>query len=118
METIHMILFHPVPEHGKDLPRKLFSCKVHLRDTLDPGGACMKTADMVKSCLEIYSACNGAALRDLHTMAIGLLAGNSCRVRVSARRNTESEKVCELIDELLGLPEFQALEPPEKDIIS
>ena len=42
-------------------------------------------------------------------MAIGLLAGNSCRVRVSARRNTESEKVCELIDELLGLPEFQVL---------
>ena len=30
-------------------------------------------------------------------------------MRVSARRNTESEKVCELIDELLGLPEFQAL---------
>ena len=25
------------------------------------GGACMKTAGMVKSCLEIYSACNGAA---------------------------------------------------------
>ena len=24
-------------------------------------GACMKTAGMVKSCLEIYSACNGAA---------------------------------------------------------
>ena len=45
----------------------------------------------------------------VYTMAIGLLAGNSCRVRVSARRNTESEKVCELIDELLGLPEFQAL---------
>ena len=42
-------------------------------------------------------------------MEIGLLAGNSCRVRVSARRNTESEKVCELIDELLGLPEFQVL---------
>ena len=45
----------------------------------------------------------------VYTMAIGLLAGNSCRVRVSARRNTESEKVCELIDELLGLPEFQVL---------
>ena len=45
----------------------------------------------------------------VYTMAIGFLAGNSCRVRVSARRNTESEKVCELIDELLGLPEFQAL---------
>lgn len=25
------------------------------------GGACMKTDGMVKSCLEIYSACNGAA---------------------------------------------------------
>ena len=25
------------------------------------GGACMMTAGMVKSCLEIYSACNGAA---------------------------------------------------------
>ena len=45
----------------------------------------------------------------VYTMAIGLLAGNSCRVRVSARRNTESEKVCELINELLGLPEFQVL---------
>ena len=34
----------------------------------------------------------------VYTMAIGLLAGNSCRVRVSARGNTESEKVCELMD--------------------
>ena len=45
----------------------------------------------------------------VYTMAIGLLAGNSCRVRVSARRNMDSEKVCELIDELLELPEFQVL---------
>lgn len=45
----------------------------------------------------------------VYTMAIGLLAGNSCRVRVSARRSAESEKVCELIDKLLELPEFQVL---------
>ena len=44
-----------------------------------------------------------------YTLAIGLLAGNSCRVRVSARRNAESVKLCELIDELLELPEFQPL---------
>ena len=44
-----------------------------------------------------------------YTLAIGLMAGNSCRVRVSARRTAESEKLCELIDELLELPEFEML---------
>ncbi len=44
-----------------------------------------------------------------YTLAIGLLAGNSCRVRVSARRSAESEKICEMIDELLELSEFYSL---------
>lgn len=33
--------------------------QIALGDQIAPG-ACMKTAGMVKSCLEIYSACNGS----------------------------------------------------------
>ncbi|MCI8512483.1 MAG: hypothetical protein HFE83_10900 [Lachnospiraceae bacterium] len=37
-----------------------------------------------------------------YSCAIGLLAGNACRVRVSGRRNTDCERLCSLIGELLS----------------
>jgi len=41
-----------------------------------------------------------------YSMAIGLLAGNSCVVRISSKNRAEDHKLCEIIDNLLGLPEF------------
>lgn len=45
-----------------------------------------------------------------YTCAIGLLAGNSCRVRLSERRTKEAETLCHLICSLLEQPQYQPLQ--------
>ena len=44
-----------------------------------------------------------------YTCAIGLMAGNSCLVRLSERRSEESDRLCKLIDRVLEKAEFQSL---------
>ncbi|MCI8453922.1 MAG: hypothetical protein HFE84_04840 [Lachnospiraceae bacterium] len=41
-----------------------------------------------------------------YSCAIGLLAGNACRVRVSGRRNADCERLCGLIEKLLSKERF------------
>ena len=60
------------------------------------GGACMKTDGMVKSCLEIYSACNGAASLQLQAkiysgsaVPMGFLTLPERRRRKNHERNME-----------------------------
>lgn len=44
-----------------------------------------------------------------YSMVIGLLAGNSCAVRISSRSRKEDQKLCEIIDNLLSRPEFSSV---------
>ncbi|MCD8082149.1 MAG: hypothetical protein LUE86_01155 [Clostridiales bacterium] len=52
--------------------------------------------------IAFHIAPSNVPLMFLYSCAIGLLAGNSCRVRVSGRRTEECERVCGLIEELLS----------------
>jgi hypothetical protein len=44
-----------------------------------------------------------------YSMVIGLLAGNSCVIRISSRSREEDRKLCEIIDNLLNQPELSSV---------
>lgn len=59
--------------------------------------------------ISFHIAPSNVPLMFVYTGAIGLLAGNSCRIRVSGRRTGECEKLCGLIEELLTEERFAAM---------
>lgn len=56
-----------------------------------------------------HIAPSNVPLMFVYSMAIGLLAGNTCRVRLSERRSGEDEKLCKLIDEVLKEERFSLM---------
>lgn len=59
--------------------------------------------------LSFHIAPSNVPLMSVYSMAAGLLAGNSCRVRLSGRRETYDDIVCELIDAVLRENRFAAM---------
>lgn len=53
-----------------------------------------------------HMAASNVALLFAYSMVIGLLAGNSCAVRISSRSQEQDRKLCEIIETLLVQQEF------------
>lgn len=59
--------------------------------------------------LSFHIAPSNVPLMFVYTMSIGLLAGNTCRVRLSERRSDVDNRLCRLIDECLQDEGFSSM---------
>lgn len=59
--------------------------------------------------LSFHIAPSNVPLMAGYSMAIGLMAGNACLVRLSRRHGPADEKLCELIDQILKEERFSAM---------